>query len=182
MVKDVENSGTIADGIAVKYPNEYIFDNYLTKYVDEMVTVSEEEMADAMVFLLERCKTVVEASGAASMAAVFQKKVQLGKKVCCLLSGGNVDLNIVSKIIDQGLSRRGRIVQLEVRILDQPGSLSKLTKIIADKRANILEVYHDRLATGMLLNETQIEFVLETFSHEHIEEIKQELRAAGAKV
>ncbi len=182
IVSNIENSGTMADGIAVKHPNEYILNNYILKYVDEMVTVTEEEMADAMVFLLERCKTVVEASGAASMAAVFQKKLDLGKKTCCVLSGGNVDLNIVSKVIDQGLSRRGRIVQLEVRIADQPGSLSKLTKIIADKRANILEVYHDRLATGMLLNETKIEFVLETFSHEHIEEIKQELRAVGAKV
>lgn len=182
LTKDVVNIGTMADGIAVKYPNEYIFDNYLLKLVDEMVTVTEEEMADAMVYLLERCKTVVEASGAAPLAALFQKKLKIGKKVCCVLSGGNVDLNIVSKVIDQGLSRRGRLVQLEVRIIDQPGSLSKLTKIIADKRANILEVYHDRLATGMHLNETKIEFVLETFSHEHIEEIKQELRNIGAKV
>lgn len=182
LTKDVLNTGTMADGIAVKYPNEYIFDNYLLKLVDEMVTVTEEEMADAMVYLLERCKAVVEASGAAPLAVLFQKKLKLGKKVCCVLSGGNVDLNIVSKVIDQGLSRRGRLVQLEVRIIDQPGSLSKLTKIIADKRANILEVYHDRLATGMQLNETKIEFVLETFSHAHIEEIKEEIRKLGARV
>ncbi|MGZ3806191.1 MAG: threonine ammonia-lyase [Pseudobdellovibrionaceae bacterium] len=173
---------TIADGIAIKYPSQLIYETFISKNVDEIVTVSDDEIAEAIVFLLERAKALTEGSGAAAMAAVMNKKLKLGKKTCVILSGGNVDLNVVSKIIEKGQTKRGRLVELSVVVDDLPGNLNRLTKAIAEQKANILEVHHDRISQGLFLRETRIDFVLETSSPEHIEKIKEALITAGGKI
>ncbi|MGZ3749353.1 MAG: threonine ammonia-lyase [Pseudobdellovibrionaceae bacterium] len=173
---------TIADGIAIKYPSQRIYETFISKNVDEIVTVSDDEIAEAIVFLLERAKALTEGSGAAAMAAVMNKKLKLGKKTCVILSGGNVDLNVISKIIEKGQTKRGRLVELSVVVDDLPGNLNRLTKAIAEQKANILEVHHDRISQGLFLRETRIDFVLETSSPEHIEKIKEALITAGGKI
>lgn len=177
-----KRAATIADGIAIKNPSKVMYDNFISKYVDEVVTVSDDEIAEAIVFLMERAKTVAEGSGAASMAAMMSRKLNLGKKCCVIISGGNIDLNIVSKIIDRGQIVRGRLCELSVVVDDLPGNLSRLTQAIAGQKANILEVRHDRVSKGLSLRETQIDFVLETSGAEHIESIKRALEATGAKI
>lgn len=173
---------TIADGIAVKKPSQVMYESFISKYVDEMVTVTDDEIAEAIVFLLERAKTVAEGSGAAGWAAVMNRQLKLGKNTCVLLCGGNIDLNIIAKVIDKGLIRKGRLVELSVIVDDLPGNLNRLTKVIADLGGNVLEVHHDRVSQGLFLRETKIEFVLETSSAEHVEKIRQALTEAGARV
>lgn len=173
---------TIADGIAIKYPSQNMFHDFIEKRVDEIVTVSDDEIAEAIVFLIERAKTVVEGAGATALAAVMNRKLNLGKKTCVLLCGGNIDLNIVSKIIERGQTRKGRLCELSVIVDDLPGSMSRLTQVIASQKANIIQVHHDRLVRGLYLRETQIDFVLETTSHEHIEQIKSALTQLGVRV
>ena len=173
---------TLADGIAIKQPSQVMFDSFISKYVDEVTTVSEGQIAEAIVFLLERAKTVSEGSGAVALAAALSKKLNLGRKSCLLVCGGNIDLNIVSDIINRGQIQRGRLCELSVIVPDVPGSLSRLTQIIAENRANVLEVHHDRLRQGLSLKETRIDFVLETTSHEHIQKIISELEKIGAKI
>lgn len=172
---------TIADGIAVKHPSPVMYESFISKYVDDIVTVSDDEIAEAIVYLLERVKTVAEGSGAAGWAAVMNKKIKLGKKNVVLLCGGNIDLNIVSKIIERGQIKRGRLVQLSVIVDDLPGNLSRLTQAIAREKANVLEVHHDRVSAGLFLRETRINFILETSSPEHVESIKKALSEAGGK-
>lgn len=173
---------TLADGIAVKTPSENMFHSFIEKYVDEVVTVTEDQIAEAIVFLLERAKTVAEGSGAVTVAAALSRKLNLGKRTCLIVSGGNIDLNIVSDIINRGQTQRGRLCELSVIVPDVPGSLSRLTQVIAEHRANVLEVHHDRIRSGLNLKETRIEFVLETTSHEHIKKIIEALEKAGAKI
>ncbi|MCB0363845.1 MAG: threonine ammonia-lyase [Bdellovibrionaceae bacterium] len=176
------NRPTIADGTAVKKPSEAMFKNYISRLVDDVVRVKDDEIAEAMVFLLERAKTVVEGAGAMALAAAAKKSFKLGKKTALVLSGGNVDLNALANIIERGLGRRGRLARLKVIVSDMPGTMHRLTAVIAEKRANILEVYHDRLGMGLDISETSIEFLLETRSKEHVEEIKKALAEAGSRV
>ncbi|MEK2644628.1 threonine ammonia-lyase [Bdellovibrio sp. BCCA] len=178
----IKRAATIADGIAIKNPSQVMYDNFISKYVDEVVTVSDDEIAEAIVFLMERAKAVVEGSGAAAMAAAMSGSLSLGNKCCVIISGGNIDLNIVSKIIDRGQILRGRLCELSVIVDDLPGNLSKLTQAIAGQKANILEVHHDRVSKGLSLRETRIDFVLETSSIEHVEKIKRALEETGAKI
>lgn len=173
---------TIADGIAIKVPSKQMYVDFISKYVDDVVTVTEGEIAEAIVFLLERAKTVAEGAGAAALAAVLSGKVKLQKKNCVMVCGGNIDLNIVSQVIQRGQIQRGRLSEMSVIVPDIPGSLSQLTKILAEHKANILEVHHDRVKSGLNLKETKIDFVIETTSLEHIEKIRQALKNWGAKV
>ncbi|WP_347357273.1 threonine ammonia-lyase [Bdellovibrio sp.] len=181
-LSQAKRAATIADGIAIKNPSQMMLDNFISKYVDEVVTVSDDEIAEAIVFLMERAKAVAEGSGAAAMAAAMSRNLNLGKKTCVIVSGGNIDLNIVSKIIDRGQILRGRLCELSVIVDDLPGNLSRLTQAIASQKANILEVRHDRVSKGLSLRETRIDFVLETSSIEHVEKIKRALEETGAKV
>ncbi|UXR65181.1 threonine ammonia-lyase [Bdellovibrio bacteriovorus] len=181
-LSQAKRAATIADGIAIKNPSQVMLDNFISKYVDEVVTVSDDEIAEAIVFLMERAKTVAEGSGAAAMAAAMSRNLNLGKKTCVIISGGNIDLNIVSKIIDRGQILRGRLCELSVIVDDLPGNLSRLTQAIASQKANILEVRHDRVSKGLSLRETRIDFVLETSSIDHAERIKAALEQTGAKV
>jgi threonine dehydratase len=168
---------TIADGIAMKRPSEEMYETFIKKYVDEIVTVTDDEIAESIFYLIERLKSVTEGSGAASLAAVMQKKLSLGKKSCVILSGGNIDLNIIAKVIDQGLVKKGRLVEIAVVVPDIPGLLSQMTSVIASEKANVLQVYHDRSDRTLHLRETRIQFVLETTSHEHVERIKRVLQS-----
>lgn len=173
---------TIADGIAIKNPSQVMYDSFISTLVDEVVTVSDDEIAGAIAYLLERAKTLTEGSGAAGWAAVMSKALNLGPKTCVLLCGGNIDLNMVSKVIERGQIKRGRLVQLSVIVDDLPGNLNRLTKVIAEQKANILEVHHDRVNQGLFLRETRVDFVLETSSPEHIEHIKKALQSTGARI
>jgi threonine dehydratase len=173
---------TIADGIAVKKPSQQIYDNFISKYVDEIVTVTDDAIAESIVYLLERVKTVTEGSGAAGFAAAMSKSFRLGEKTCVLLCGGNIDLNIISKVIQLGQTRRGRLIELSVIVEDLPGSLNRLTQILAEQKANILEVHHDRVSQDLFLRQTRIDFILETVSPEHVEQIKKALVKIGARV
>jgi threonine dehydratase len=169
---------TIADGIAVKNPSQTMYNDFLKNLVDDIVTVTDDEISEAIVFLMERAKTVTEGAGATAVAALFHRKMDLGKKTCALLCGGNIDLNIIAQVVDKGLIRKGRLAEMSVVCDDLPGNLSRMTKTIADLGANILEVHHDRVSEGLYLRETRIDFVLETKSAEHAEQIRQ---ALGAK-
>ena len=173
---------TIADGISVKKPSRAMCDEYISKYVDDIVAVNDEEIAESIVFFLERAKTVVEGSGAVVLAGAEKAGWKLGKKTCLVLSGGNIDLNLVSKVIERGLIQRGRLIRLSVVVADRPGTLMKLTNAIAEKGANIIDVAHDRVRPGVKLSETAIEFLLETRSLQHAGEIKSVFAALGARV
>lgn len=182
-IKSVPNRvSTIADGIAIKAPSQVMYDHFISKYVDDIVTVTEGEIAEAIVFLIERAKTVAEGAGAAALAAVLSKKVVLGKTNAVVICGGNIDLNIISQVIQKGQIQRGRLSEMSVVVTDIPGSLSQVTNILADHKANVLEVHHDRIRNGLNLKETQIDFVIETTSHEHIQQIRDALKELGAKV
>lgn len=177
-----KRAATIADGIAIKNPSPEMYESFISKYVDQVVTVSDDEIAEAIVFMMERCKSVVEGSGAAALAAAMHRNLDLGQKCCIILSGGNIDLNIISKIIDRGLILRGRLCELSVIVDDLPGNLSRLTQMIAAEKANILEVRHDRVEQGLSLRETRIDFTLETSSMQHIEKIKKVLEGMGVRI
>jgi threonine dehydratase len=170
---------SIADGISVKNPSPVIYDNFISKYVDDIISIQEDDIAAAIVFLIERAKTVTEGSAAISLAAAFSKKLQLGKKTCVLLCGGNIDLNLIAQIIDRGLSQSGRVARLTLVVPDKPGQLNKITQIVAEQGANILEVEHDRIDQDLHIRETAIRLSLETKSLEHVEEIKAALIAGG---
>lgn len=173
---------TIADGIAIKYPSQVIYDHFISKYVDDVVSVTDDEIAESIVFLLERAKTVCEGAGAVGMAAAMNGKIKLGPKTAIVLSGGNIDMNIVAKIIEKGQIKRGRLVELSVVVDDLPGNLARLTAAIAEQKANVIDVKHDRISQGLYLRETQIDFVLETTSHDHIERVRRALESIGARI
>jgi threonine dehydratase len=181
-VESLKGISTIADGIAIKRPSQLMYDSFIHKYVDEIVTVTDDEIAEAMVLLIERAKVVTEGAGAVGVAAIMNHKLKLGSQSCVILSGGNIDLNIISKVIEKGQIRKGRLVELSAIVDDVPGTLSRLTKVIADCRANVLEVNHDRISQGLFLRETRIDFVLETKNKEHVLEIKKALEKAGGKI
>ena len=156
-----------------------MYDSFISQLVDEVVTVTDDEIAEAIVLLLERSKTLTEGSGAAAVAALMFRDLKVGARTCALLCGGNIDLNTSAKIIERGQIRKGRLVCLSVVVEDLPGSLNRLTRVIAEQRANVLEVHHDRVHSGLALRETRIDFVLETKNHEQIESLKKALQNQG---
>lgn len=170
---------TIADGIAVRRAGERTFP-LVQKYVDDIVTVEEEEIANAILLLLEREKTLAEGAGAASIAALLNHKLPLeGKKVAVLVCGGNIDVTLLSRIIERGLVKDGRLVRLRVHLPDYPGALHRLTGILADLRANIVETAYDRAYHGVNLGDTAIDITMETRGPAHIAELLTTLSAAG---
>ena len=170
---------TIADGIAVRRAGEITFP-LAEKYVDEIVTVDDEEIANAILVLLEKEKTLTEGAGAVGAAAMLNKKVALqGKKVGVLISGGNIDVTLLSRIIERGLVKDGRLLRIRIHLPDHPGALQRLATVIADQKANIIETRHDRAYYGVVLGDTVIDITMETRGPEHIAEIKAALDAAG---
>ncbi len=170
---------TIADGIAVRRAGELTFP-LIQKYVDDIVTVEEEEIANAILLLLEREKTLAEGAGAAAIAAVLNRKLPLqGKRVAVLVCGGNIDVTLLSRIIERGLVKDGRLVRLRVHLPDYPGALYRLTGILADHRANIVETAYDRAYHGVNLGDTAIDITMETRGPDHIAELIAALTTAG---
>jgi threonine dehydratase len=175
----LEAAKTIADGIAVRRAGERTLP-LVQKYVDDIVTVEEEEIANAILLLLEREKTLAEGAGAAAIAAVLNRKLTLqGKRVAVLVCGGNIDVTLLSRIIERGLVKDGRLVRLRVHLPDYPGALHRLTGILADHRANIVETAYDRAYHGVNLGDTAIDITMETRGPEHISELLTALVAAG---
>lgn len=170
---------TIADGIAIKKPSQLMYDHYISKLVDEVVEVSDSEMAEAMVFLLERAKAVVEGAAGAALAAAKKHSSLLGEKNCVLLCGGNVDLNLISSIIDKGLEKTGRLGRISVLVEDVPGVLNILTQEIARHGANVLEVQHKRLGSKIDIRQTQIDILMSTKNQKQIDAIKSGLTQFG---
>jgi threonine dehydratase len=173
---------TIADGIAVRAVGDIPL-ALVKKYVDDIVTVSEGEIANAVLLLLEIEKTVAEGAAAVSLAALMNKKTALtGCKVGLVISGGNIDMNLTSRIIEKGLIQDGRLSRLSVVISDRPGALARLTQRIADLGANILQISQTRGFGQVAIGETEVELILETTGGEHIERIYQSLQAENFKI
>lgn len=180
---EVPAAATIADGIAVRVVAERTLD-VARKLVDDVVTVSEEEIANAILLLLEIEKTVVEGAGATPLAALLNRQLDLaGATVVLVLSGGNIDVTMLSRIIERGLVKDGRLVRLDVLILDRPGALARLSDVIAETRANIVHIAHDRAFSRFAaIGETEVELTLETTGREHVETLKARLASAGYRV
>lgn len=174
---------TIADGIAVRRIGEASF-ALIERYVDELVAVDEEEIASAVLLLLEREKTVAEPAAAASVAAAVYGQVGglVGKNVVMLLSGGNVDVTLISRIIERGLVKDGRMAHLNVRVKDRPGALATLTAVLAESGANIVSLEHRRGLGEVWVTEAEIALTLETRGRDHVDEIAGMLTEAGYEV
>ncbi len=170
---------TIADGIAVRRVGARTLP-LVEKYVDEIVTVSDEEIAYAILLLLEREKMLAEGAGAAGVAALLHHRTSLrNKRTAVLISGGNIDVTLLSRIIERGLVKDGRMVRVRVHLPDLPGGLNRLTQVIADQKANILETSHDRAYFGVTLGDTVVDVQMETRGPEHVAELLAALEAAG---
>ncbi len=172
---------TMADGIAVRLPGEQTF-KVIEEFVDDVVVVDEEEIAATILLLLERSKMVVEGAGAVSLAALVQGRLALKGKVAAVLSGGNMDVNFISRIIEHGLVKAGRRVKLVTRVPDRPGELQKLASIIALVKANIAHVYHDRAARDVPIGQASVEISLETRDTAHSDMVLKTLREQGYPV
>ena len=178
----VDAASTVADGIAVKRPGEITF-QHVQQLVDEIVTVSEEEIASAILYLLEKEKTVAEGAGAVSVAALLNHKVRglEGKRVVAMVSGGNIDVNVVARVIERGLVKEGRLVRINVHLPDKPGQLAKVSGVVANHRANVIEVHHTR-AFSHRFGDTVLQLTLETRGPDHVAEILTALRERGYQV
>ena len=173
---------TIADGIAVREVGETPF-ALAKNYVDEIVTVSEGEIANAVLLLLETDKTVAEGAAAASLAAVINKKLGLASgNVGLVISGGNIDMNLISRIIEKGLIQDGRLSRLSVVIPDRPGALARLAQRIAELGANILQIGQSRGFGQVAIGETEVEFILETTGSDHIQRLCEGLHKDGFRI
>ena len=179
----VDPAPTIADGIAVRQVGALTLD-LARRWVDRVVTVDEEELANAVLLLLEIEKTVVEGAGAAPLAALLNRRLDLeGRRVALVLSGGNIDVTMLSRIIERGLVKDGRVVRLGVLLRDIPGALARLTALIAEERANILHILHDRAFSPHAgIGQTEVELTLETSGPDQIAAVKRRLEAAGYRV
>ncbi len=181
-VEALPSVSTIADGIAVKQPGDITYD-LCSKYVDEIVTVSDDEISAAILALMEQQKLVTEGAGAVAVAAVMFGKVDLqGKKAVCVLSGGNIDVTILSRVIKRGLIMSGRNYQITIELMDKPGQLKHVSRIIADLGGNVTSVHHERATEGSDVNGCYLRIVLETRNFAHIEEIKKALTEYGFKL
>ena len=178
-IEELANVSTIADGIAVKKPGSLTYE-ICKKYVDEIVTVTDDEIAAAILAMMEQQKLVTEGAGAVAVAAAMFGKVDIkGKKVVCLLSGGNIDVTILSRVIRRGLLMSGRTCQLLLELVDKPGQLKDVARIIADLGGNVTSVHHERANEGSDVNGCYLRLILETRNFDHIQEIKNALISSG---
>lgn len=178
----LDNVATIADGIAVKEPGENTFD-YCSKYVDEIVTVSEDEIAAAILALIEQQKLVAEGAGAVSVAAAMFNKVPIkGKKTVCIVSGGNIDVTSLNRVITRGLVKSGRNCTLTLDLNDKPGQLSGVCAVLGENGANIISVVHERNTDRASINGCLLRIEIETRNNEHIAQLHDALEKAGYRV
>ena len=181
-IEELPSVSTIADGIAVKTPGTLTYE-MCQKYVDEIVTVTDDEISAAILTLMEQQKLVTEGAGAAAVAAVMFNKIDVkGKKTVCVLSGGNIDVTILSRVIRRGLLMSGRTCQLMIELVDKPGQLKNVSRIIADLGGNVTSVHHERANEGSDVNGCYLRIMLETRNFEHIAEIKRALTDFGFKL
>jgi threonine dehydratase len=177
----VEPATTIADGIAVRRAGDVTLP-MVERYVDEIVTVDEDEIASAILVLLEREKTLAEGAGATALAALLQRKTSLnGAHTAVMVCGGNIDVTLLSRIIERGLVQDGRMIRLRIHLLDKPGALAELTLLIAKYRANIVDTLYNRAYYGVNLGDTTIDITMETRGREQVEELLAALTAEGYK-
>lgn len=181
-IEELPSVSTIADGIAVKKPGDLTYE-LCKNYVDEIVTVTDDEISAAILALMEQHKLVTEGAGAVAVAAAMFHKVDLtGKKAVCVLSGGNIDVTILSRVIKRGLLMSGRSCQLMIELMDKPGQLKTVSGIIADLGGNVTSVHHERANEGSDVNGCYLRIILETRNYEHIEQIRQALIGHGFKL
>jgi len=181
-IERLESVSTFADGIAVKEPGKLTFD-LCQKYVDDIVSVSDDEISAAILMLIERQKMIAEGAGAVAVAAAMFNKVPIrGKKAVALVSGGNIDVTILSRVIKRGLLMSGRSGILNIELIDKPGQLKGVSAIIADHGGNVIGVHHERANENSDVNGCYLRIELETHNFEHIEEIKTALTEAGYRM
>lgn len=181
-IETLDSVKTIADGIAVKRPGDHTFE-LVEKYVDEIVTVTDDEVSTAILELIEQQKMIAEGAGAVSVAAALFNKVPIkGKNVVCLVSGGNIDVTILSRVIDRGLQKAGRLAELIIELVDKPGQLLGVSEIISKLGGNVVSVFHSRADVDLDINSCVLRISMETRNHEHLEQIKAELTAQGYKI
>ncbi|MGN0584549.1 MAG: threonine ammonia-lyase [Ruminococcus sp.] len=181
-IEKLEAVSTIADGIAVKEPGQHTFE-YCKQYVDEIVTVTDDEISAAILALIERQKLIAEGAGATSVAAVMFGKIPVkGKKVVCLVSGGNIDVTILSRVIKRGLLMSGRTCTMTIELLDKPGQLLNVSRIIAEQGGNVISIHHERANEGSDVNGCFLRITMETKDYEHIEAIRKALTDYGFKI
>ena len=182
VIETLEKVKTIADGIAVKQPGSLTYE-LCSKYVDAIATVTDDEISAAILALMEQHKLVSEGAGAVAVAAAMFDKFDLkGKKTVCLLSGGNIDVTILSRVIARGLLISGRSCQLNIELMDKPGQLLKVSQIIAEQGGNVTAVFHEHTNEGSDINGCYLRVTLETRNFDHIHAIKQALTDAGIKI
>jgi threonine dehydratase len=180
--RELKSVSTFADGIAVKQPGELTFE-LCSRYVDEVVTVTDDEIATAILTLMEQQKLVAEGAGAVAVAAVMFGRVPVeGRRVCAIVSGGNIDVNILSRVINRGLMTSGRLTNLTIELLDKPGQLRDVSAIIAEMGANVTKVEHNPAGENTDINGCFLHISLETKNHRHLVDIKNRLTQAGYKL
>ena len=181
-IEELPAVSTIADGIAVKVPGNLTYE-ICSKYVDDIVTVSDDEISAAILALMEQHKLVTEGAGAVAVAAAMFGKVDLkGKKTVCLCSGGNIDVTILSRVIQRGLLMSGRTCQMTIELMDKPGQLMAVARVIAERGGNVIEVHHEHSRGGSDVNGCYLRVTLETRNFEHIKEIREALAENGLHV
>lgn len=181
-VVETDYKKTIADGIAVKKVGDIPF-KIAKKYLDGVITVDEVEIEEAMLILASKKRMIVEGSGAVGLAALLKRKRSFkNKNTVIVVSGGNIDINVLTKIIDRGLRKTGRVMKLEIEMPDVPGALGDLSTLLGKLKANIIEIYHDRMSTDLPLDQAIVEITLETKSFEHQKEIINKLNKSGFKI
>lgn len=180
-IRELEGVSTIADGIAVKKPGNLTYE-ICRKYVDKIVAVTDDEISAAILALMEQHKLVTEGAGASAVAAAMFHKLPIqGKKVACLLSGGNIDVTILSRVIDRGLIMSGRTCKMNIELVDKPGQLKHVSRIIAELGGNVIGVHHEHTNEGSDINGCYLHVILETRNFEHICQIRKALSDFGFK-
>ena len=178
----LQQVSTIADGIAVKQPGEVTYE-MVSQYVDDIVLVTEDEIAAAILALIEKQKMIAEGAGAVSVAAAMFRKFPLeGKRVVSLVSGGNIDVTSLSRVIDRGLMKSGRTTNLLIELVDKPGQLKDVSRIIADCGGNVTSVHHERNGETESINGCYLRLTLETRNYDHVQQITQALKDEGFKI
>lgn len=181
-IETLDSVSTIADGIAVKTPGDLTFE-MVNKYVDDIALVTEDEIAAAILSLIEKQKMIAEGAGAVSLAAAMFNKFPLqGKKVVSLISGGNIDVTSLSRVIDRGLMKSGRTTTLLIELVDKPGQLMAVSRIIAEKGGNVISVHHEKDGDTESINGCYLRLTLETRNYEHVQEIMSALKNEGFKI
>ena len=180
-IVSLPSASTIADGIAVKTPGDLTFD-ICNKYVDEIVTVDDDEIASAILTLLEKCKIVAEGAGATPVAAVMFDKISATGKIACVVSGGNIDVTTLQRILDKGLMKSGRLAKVRTVIEDRPGRLHRLLAVVSSTGANVVSIQHDRANVDVNIGMSMLELTLETNDSDHLARVLSQMEENGYKI